>query len=109
MVKNNTRKNIDIIEHSGIKYTSDEDIAEIFNDFFVNIARTIENSLPPANISPYCVMIPNTHPCIEINPVTPDVVSNIINSLKNTKTDIDHIPVSIFKSFRDYFVPTLCN
>ena len=53
-------------------------------------------------------MIRNNHPPIEIVSVTPNEVSGIVQSLKNTKTDIDHIPVSIFKSFSTYFVPSLC-
>ena len=104
----NSTKRIETISWNDTKYTSDQEIAEIFNNFFVNIARNIENSLPVTNSSPYSVMIPNSLPCINVEPVTVDEVSSIINALKNTKTDIDHIPVSLFKLFRNHLVPSLC-
>ena len=108
LCRNKTNKNIEAIVHNGIKYTSDEDISEIFNEFFVNIARNIENSLPHTDLSPYYAVIQNNHPSIEVISATPDEVFDIVQSLKNTKTDIDHIPVSIFKSYSSHFVPSLC-
>ena len=108
LCKNKTNKNIEAIVHNSKKYTSDEDISEIFNEFFVNIARNIENYLPHTDLSPYYTVIRNNHPPIEIVSATQNEVFDIVQSLKNTKTDIDHIPVSIFKSFSTYFVPSVC-
>ena len=108
LCNSNRKRNLESISHNGTKYTSHKDIAEIFNDFFVNIARNIENSLPSTNISPYSVMTPNNFPCINVEPITPEEVSKIINTLKNTKTDNDHIPIFLFKLFKHYFVPSLC-
>ena len=104
---NSSRKNIESIIWNDTKYTSDKDIAEIFNNFFVNIAKDIEQTLPNSNISPYSAVFPNNSPPIEIHPCTFDEISDIIISLKNTKTDNKHISISIFKCFRNYFIPTL--
>ena len=109
LCQNNQTKNIESIFYNNTNYTSDKDKAEIFNDFFVNIARNIENSLPATTTSPYCAMNPNNLPPININPCTFEEVSTIISSLKNTKTDKEHISVPIFKSYRNYFIPSLCN
>ena len=108
LCNNNSNKKIESILHNNVKYSSDSDIAEIFNNFFVNIARDIENSLPTTTNSPYSYLNRDNFPEIDIVPVTFDEISSIISSLKNKKTDNAHISVCIFKSFRHHFIPTLC-
>ena len=85
LCKSEQNKSIESIFYNNSRYTSDKDIAEIFNNFFVSIAKDIENSLPNTNISPYQSVIINNAPAISIEPCTFDEISNIISSLKTLK------------------------
>ena len=49
------------------------------------------------------------NPRIEYVPVTPIEVSNIIKSLKVTKTTINEISVNFFKKYHSIFLPCLCD
>ena len=84
-------------------------LAESFNNFFVNIDDELAGNLPHSTESPYKYVKTNPLPHIELDPVTPQECSAIINSLKNTKECIDHISVEIFKKFHGYILPVLCD
>ena len=54
-------------------------------------------------------MLPNFHPPLVLDPVSPAECSEIIKSLKISKQDLSHISVSLFKEHHQYFLPTICN
>ena len=99
---------IDRIIYNTTEIIDPRQIAETFNNFFVNIANDLVKSLPQSTDDPYAYVKPNNRPSFQLEPVTNEECSNIINSLKNTNEHIDHISVKVFKRSQDFFVPTIC-
>ena len=94
---------------NGTSYTEVEDIAEKFNEFFTNIATQLDAQLPQSDASPYASMPPPHPSSFYLFPVTEQECFKIILSIKNSKTNIDEMPVSIFKSISDYIIKPLVN
>ena len=88
-------------------YNSEMDIADKFNEFFVSIARDLDNDLPSGNISPYFSMSPPPPNSFFLRPVSELDCQNIIKTLKNTKSHLDTMPVTIFKKITPYIVTPL--
>lgn len=66
-----------------ITYTNQTDISNALNDFFVNIGRNINDSIPASNLS-YDTFLQGNHPnSFFLSPLSPRDVRNIIHSLKN--------------------------
>ena len=102
-------KKISEIVHNDSTFNNPSDIADIFNNFFVNIANNLANDLPSSTDCPYQYVVPNQHMPFLLDPVTPEECSIVINSLKLTKQDFNTISVELFKKFHKYFLRTLCN
>ena len=102
-------KLIEKIVSNNITYTEVPDIVELFNNFFIKIANELDSNLTPTQNSPYTYVKANVHSPIVMHPISEFECSNIINSLKLTKEDIDTIPVKIFKLFHPIFLSTLCD
>ena len=47
-----SRANIKSILYNNVEYTDDKSIADIFNNFFVNVARELDDNLPTTDIDP---------------------------------------------------------
>ena len=103
------KKSIDKIILNDTTYENSSDLAEIFNNFFVNIAHDLAENLPASADCPYAYVNRNTHDCIILDPVTPDEISNIIFHLKITKQDTNIISVKLFKKYHRYFLRTVCD
>ena len=101
-------RSIKEIVHNDISYTEPLDIAETFNSFFANIATELADEIPLATDCPYSTVVRNSLPPIIFDLVTNEECSKIIGSLKNTKQNIDHISVNIFKKYHHIFLPYLC-
>ena len=107
---NKRKSSIDKIFFNRKYYYKDTEIATLFNRFFVTIAHDLAAALPPSNQSPYIYVQPNdNNPSIELNPVTPVELSNIIQSMKVTKTDVNEISIKLFKKYHTYFIDCLCD
>ena len=83
----NQNNSIEKIVLDGTTYSSSADLAEIFNNYFVNIAQNLADNLPQSADSPYTYMARNYNEPIFLEPTCPDEVSNAISSLKLTKED----------------------
>ena len=46
------RKKLECIIHNGIRYTTDETIANAFNDYFISIPHNLDNLLPESSVDP---------------------------------------------------------
>ena len=92
-----------------MRYNESKDIASIFNQFFATIANNLADVLPQSSISPYLYVQPNASPPIEHTPVSHDEVSNIIKSMKVTKTGVHEISIDLFKKYHTFFLPCLCD
>ena len=93
------KSNQDIREvvFDGNSCTDIGEIAENFNDFFVNIAENLDNNLPNSNVSPTHYLTENFPDSFYLFPPTNDEILKLISLLKLTKTNINTIPVAIFK------------
>ena len=99
---------IDKILHNGSYHNEPSEIAAIFNQYFVTIAHDLADALPTTEESPYSYVRPNTSAPFDLYPVTSEEISNIIKSLKLTKTDVNEISVKLFKKYHTYFLTHLC-
>jgi hypothetical protein len=85
------------------------DIANAFNDYYINIGPSLAN-----NISTDHIQIPNTMPelnlrnCLFLTPATELEISAIINKLKSkTSTGIDKISCKVIKQSDQVIIPPL--
>lgn len=103
------KKSINNISVNNIIYDRSEDMAELFNEFFVNIAENLALNLPNSIESPYTHVQPNQNFLSVFNPISMDELSCIISSLKITKQDVNHISVEMFKKYSNCFLPIICD
>ena len=76
----NNFKTIDEIFYNGVHYQESNEIAALFNKYFVTISHDLAAALPPPVHSPYMYVQSNNSPPIELNPVSCVEVSSIIAS-----------------------------
>ena len=77
------------------------DIAEYFSEYFANIANSLDSLIPQSNRSPVTHVEANVQSSLFLRPVTSQEISQIINNLKNTCTDISSIPIKILKLIKE--------
>ena len=80
--------------------TDTKDIVEKFADHFSNIGPNLDSKLQSINQSPYNYMSRNNH-SFYLFPATPDETLKIISKAKVTSTDVNSIPIKIFKSLKN--------
>ena len=102
-VQNNSIKKLVI---DGIDYYDSGGISEIMNAYFSNIASSLDDLLPSNSIDPLQYVKRNESPFV-LNPITIYECSTLIKNLKNTKQDINKIPVDLFIEYHTYFVRTI--
>ena len=89
-VKNSNIKELII---DGVKEKNDLEMAELFNGFFTSVGSQIHASISNSNTNmEMSFSNPNS---FFLEPVSPEEIHRIILSLKNTKSHIDHMPVSV--------------
>ena len=88
--------------------TDKKDIANKFSDFFASIALDLDNNLPISQVSPY-TNIENNPRTFFIYPVTATELENIVSNLKITKTELNQMPVKLFKAISNYISEPLKN
>ena len=100
--------NIKSIFYNNIEYTDNESIANLFNEFFVSVARELDENLPTTDIDPLMYVRPNSS-SFSLTPVTHEECSKIILNLNNTSHPINEIPVSIFKKYSCFYIQSVCD
>ncbi len=80
------------------KLSKPSEIAQAFNEFYSNIAPKLDDSLPPSTTDPLSFLRGNYPHSMAIPIIFPQDVIDVINSLKNKKTNVHEIPVSIIKT-----------
>lgn len=92
--------------------TNDKDIANAMNDFFATVATELDSKLPIPNQNTPPVnaneLNNNINESLFLTPVTIDECISIINKLKNTKNDIDCIPIFLLKKVKHLIAEPLC-
>lgn len=105
--KNFELSNIDYIEHNKIKYFEPSDIAELMNNFFIDIANNTTYKNLDINYSNSISFNPKT---IFLNPLSSEEITKIILSLKNSNaTGTDGISTKIIKLCAQHFAKPLAH
>ena len=92
--KDNCIKNIIV---NNIEISNPSEMAEQFNNYFADIAHTLDNEINPSNQDPYVHVKENNLASIFFHPVTVNEINTIILNLKNTTKKLHEIPVQLFK------------
>ena len=104
---NKTKNEIEKIAVDGHEYSDPTGVANQFNNYFCSIADDIAAELPPVTGMPVS-NIQQINNSFFLSPVTIEEIEIIINSLKNTNTGLNSIPVKIFKQLTPLLVPIIC-
>ena len=108
MCRSNRKNEIKDMVFDGVSYGSSLGIAEKFNEFFINIAKKLDNELPPNNADPLLSLpspLPNSFHLFDISE---GECRKLIRNLKIVSTDLNTMPVKLFKEYSNYFVYPLC-
>ena len=87
--------------------TDQGEIVEKLNHYFTNIALNLDRNLPDSQDDP-AAQIDSNLKTFYLFPVAPQECLRVIKNLKITKSDINHIPVKIFKLVAPYLIEPLC-
>ena len=107
--RNNRKQTVKKLMNNDTIVTDNHEIGSIFNNFFTSIGSDLSNALPPSDVRFETYL---DSPCVRsffFFQVTPSECEKIISSLKNSKTDINSIPVSLFKRISPYISGPLSN
>lgn len=89
------------------KITNKKDIAESFNNYFVQVGPNLAKDIPPNTISPTSFMNNRDYNSIFLQPVVHNEVVNIIKNLKKSSPGWDEIKGDIVSSVSDCIVSPL--
>ena len=101
------KKKSDMFVINGSKVDDTAQIANSFNEFYLNIADNISQSLPPANRH-YSSFMPNANPnTIFLTPVTNNEIKTIILNFNKKSPGWDGLTSTILKDTYPYILETL--
>ena len=83
-------------------FTNDIDIAEIFNNYFANIATELDECLPTNNVDPLSYVSRHVNSSTSFHFTDPNESSTIIKNLKITNQDKDAVLVRLLISNCDF-------
>ena len=92
---------------NNIEYDDPQQIAEIFNNFFADIATNLDNNLPESTTNPLALPIKNNYASLYLYPTTASEIKTHIKELKLTKQPRDTLPIKILKENSDILSPIL--
>ena len=97
------REPIKKIIYDNIEYINDHEIANIFNNYYSNIALELDQNLPSENETDPCSYLPqNLFSSIYFTPTSPNECNSLINKLKETKQSANHVTVKLIKLVSPY-------
>ena len=97
----NTSKDV-ILNHDGSTVSDPPDIAEVFNNYFSNVASNLDSNIPHPNISPLNFLgapAENSFFCAHSDR---EEIVDLIHRQKNKSTDLMNIPLFIYPIFCPY-------
>ena len=108
-IKNPSISNITQINSSGTNVTDPKQIANAFNNFFVNVGRNTGKSIPTSSKNPTTYLKNRIPLDFIIAHTTEDEILKIILSLDESKsTGPSSIPVRLLKTAAPYIILPLC-
>ena len=97
--------------HEGRMETSPISIASIMNHFYIEKVQTIRAELPEARVDPLQELrkqMRNSRSRFTIKPVHPDLILQILTSLRNSKaTGVDHVDTFVLKMIKNEITPAI--
>ena len=82
-------------------------IAEAFNDFFINIGNELDKKIPTTPTKLTHFIPKNYNINLFLTPASPDEIDKIIEKLKNCATGWDGIPAIVIKENKETLKPAL--
>ena len=108
--KSNGRQSIDRLQIGNIAVNNPMEIAEHFNNFFVNIGSDLRKKIPPSSKAPKEFLSGNYCSSMFLAPTTAEEITDIINNLKNSNSSgHDSIPIKLIKSCSSLLAPILAH
>ena len=95
------------IIHDNCEFINNDEIAEMFNQYFCQIAKNLDSELPQNNLDPIGFITSHCPSSMFLTPVSVDECSNLIKNLKNTKQDKNHITSYLIKENCSLISPIL--
>ena len=102
------KSNIKSIIFDNVEHFDSNNISRIFNEYFSNIAKNLDNSLPNNNIDPLAHVQQN-NASIFLTPISVEECTKVIKSLPAKRANIKSISNVTFKNNVDSISPILCN
>ena len=107
-VKLKTKK-IENITVDNNEYNNPADIAEQFNEYFSSIATNLADKLPPSSDQFHQISGTSIQNSFYLTEISLHECLKLILNLKNTKTNMNLMPVKIFKQISEHVVSPLCS
>ena len=104
-INEESRRVIELIDND-VVYESEKEVADKFSIFFSDIALTLNRNLPVSNADPCDTIDRNVHSFM-LFPITHGECMRCIRSLKITKTNLNTMPVRVFKTISPYVLDPL--
>ena len=95
--KKQNHKVVKKILHNNITFSSEEEIANAFNDYFCSIGDALNDKIPISNLDPLYYINFNACRSFWLDPVSNLEVEFHMKNLKNSKQNTNSIPISILK------------
>ena len=98
-------KSVVALDVGGRRVTDDAEIAEEFNNYYSKVAVNLDSAIASGGMNSLHYVNTNVVNSFFMFPVSGKECMNVIEKLKNTKCDINAIPVRLFKKV----APILCS
>jgi hypothetical protein len=102
--KNIHSKKIKSLIIGDMEVVEEREISEQFNEYFANIAKELDNKIPPSEQCPIDNLSVNMPNSFYLTPVTPDDISKIISKLKKTKSNKNSLPAKLLILAKDHLI-----
>ena len=110
-INKTSKKDITLLNAKGVNVSDPQKIAELFNNYFVNVGASIDRKIPKSlkHFKDYMAKI-RVNKSLFLTPATPHELSDIISAFDAKKTlGPNSIPVYILKISNGFFSKKLCD
>ena len=95
--KKNSKENIKKLIIDTVEITNEQEIATHFNDYFSNIANSLNDHIPHSSTKPDDTINTNFLNSFYCRPTEINEIINIILNLKKSRSNINVLPLSIMQ------------
>ena len=78
------------------------DIAKIMNNYFANVATTLDSKIPNTTLSPLTYLNHDPYCSFFLHNTSDSKIVNIISNLKPTRSELNFLPAYVFKQIGIY-------